>query len=81
MCVIGGLIGAICAFPFFLARKWLYALDRDFAGQSFTRYGGQCSSAYFTELFGASYRYSGAGVGYQVASIVGADSPHSSQQD
>ncbi len=25
----------------------------------------------FTELFGASYRYSGAGVGYQVASVVG----------
>jgi MHS family shikimate/dehydroshikimate transporter-like MFS transporter len=25
----------------------------------------------FTELFGARYRYSGAGVGYQVASVVG----------
>ncbi len=25
----------------------------------------------FTELFGASYRYSGAGAGYQVASVVG----------
>jgi MHS family shikimate/dehydroshikimate transporter-like MFS transporter len=25
----------------------------------------------FTELFGAEYRYSGAGVGYQIASIVG----------
>lgn len=25
----------------------------------------------FTGLFGASYRYSGAGVGYQVASVVG----------
>lgn len=25
----------------------------------------------FTEMFGASYRYSGAGVGYQVASVVG----------
>lgn len=25
----------------------------------------------FTELFGASYRYSGAGVGYRVASVVG----------
>lgn len=27
----------------------------------------------FTEMFGASYRYSGAGVGYQVASVVGVD--------
>jgi MHS family shikimate/dehydroshikimate transporter-like MFS transporter len=25
----------------------------------------------FTEMFGASYRYSGAGVGYQVASVIG----------
>jgi MFS transporter, MHS family, shikimate and dehydroshikimate transport protein len=25
----------------------------------------------FTELFGAEYRYSGAGVGYQFASVVG----------
>jgi MHS family shikimate/dehydroshikimate transporter-like MFS transporter len=25
----------------------------------------------FTGMFGASYRYSGAGVGYQVASVVG----------
>jgi MHS family shikimate/dehydroshikimate transporter-like MFS transporter len=25
----------------------------------------------FTEMFGAGYRYSGAGVGYQVASVVG----------
>ncbi|HLX03534.1 MAG TPA: MFS transporter, partial [Trinickia sp.] len=25
----------------------------------------------FTELFGTEYRYSGAGVGYQVASVVG----------
>jgi len=25
----------------------------------------------FTELFGATYRYSGAGVGYQVASVIG----------
>lgn len=25
----------------------------------------------FTELFGTAYRYSGAGVGYQVASVVG----------
>ncbi|WP_460546468.1 PAS domain-containing protein, partial [Echinicola sediminis] len=30
----------------------------------------QCNRA-FTEMFGASYRYSGAGVGYQVASVVG----------
>ncbi|MEC8917005.1 MAG: MFS transporter, partial [Pseudomonadota bacterium] len=25
----------------------------------------------FAELFGAAYRYSGAGVGYQVASVIG----------
>lgn len=34
----------------------------------------------FTSMFGASYRYSGAGVGYQVASVVGEVLHHSLPQ-
>lgn len=75
MCVIGGLIGAICAFPFFLALEsgstlWIVIFAILLANLSHDMVVS-VHQPIFTELFGASYRYSGAGVGYQVASIVG----------
>jgi MFS family permease len=48
----------------------LDCLLRHHARQHRSRHGG-AQQPMFTELFGASYRYSGAGVGYQVASVVG----------
>lgn len=75
MCVIGGLIGAICAFPFFFALEsgstlWIVVFAILLANLSHDMVVS-VHQPIFTELFGASYRYSGAGVGYQVASIVG----------
>ncbi|WP_284526715.1 hypothetical protein, partial [Shigella boydii] len=35
------------------------------------RTNGSVRYCQYTSMFGASYRYSGAGVGYQVASVVG----------
>lgn len=75
MCVIGGLIGAICAFPFFFALEsgstfWIVLFAILLANLSHDMVVS-VHQPIFTELFGASYRYSGAGVGYQVASIVG----------
>lgn len=75
MCVLGGLIGAICAFPFFLALEsgstlWIIVFAILLANLSHDMVVS-VHQPIFTELFGAAYRYSGAGVGYQVASIVG----------
>lgn len=75
MCVWGGLIGALSAFPFFMAL--------DAQNTVFIVIGAillanvahdmvvSVHQPIFTSLFGTQYRYSGAGVGYQVASIIG----------
>lgn len=75
MCVIGGLIGAVCAFPFFFALEsgstlWIILFAILLANLSHDMVVS-VHQPIFTELFGTAYRYSGAGVGYQVASIVG----------
>ncbi len=65
----------LSAFPFFMARSTIYFLDSFLlhnAGVTFAHDMVVCvQQPMFTEMFGASYRYSGAGVGYQVASVVG----------
>lgn len=75
MCIMGGLIGAIAAFPFFLALQsgsvfWLVILSILLANLAHDMVVS-VHQPIFTELFGAEYRYSGAGVGYQLASIIG----------
>ncbi|KAA8731718.1 shikimate transporter [Acinetobacter qingfengensis] len=75
MCIIGGLIGALAAFPFFIALQhgalfWIVILSILLANLSHDMVVS-VHQPIFTELFGTEYRYSGAGVGYQIASIVG----------
>lgn len=75
MCIIGGLIGAAAAFPFFLALQsgsvgWLIVLSILLANLAHDMVVS-VHQPIFTELFGTEYRYSGAGVGYQLASIIG----------
>jgi MHS family shikimate/dehydroshikimate transporter-like MFS transporter len=75
MCIIGGLVGAVMAFPFFLALEqgamvWIVILSILLANLSHDMVVS-VHQPIFTELFGAEYRYSGAGVGYQIASIIG----------
>ncbi|RWR03380.1 shikimate transporter [[Pantoea] beijingensis] len=73
--ITGALIGAISAFPFFLAMEshstlWIIFFSVMLANIAHDMV--VCvQQPMFTELFGARYRYSGAGVGYQVASVVG----------
>ncbi|MEB3755002.1 shikimate transporter [Acinetobacter sp. MD2(2019)] len=75
MCILGGLIGASAAFPFFFALQhgaifWIIVLSVLLANLAHDMVVS-VHQPIFTELFGAKYRYSGAGVGYQLASIVG----------
>lgn len=75
MCIFGGLIGAVCAFPFFMALQsgslvWIVIFSILLANLAHDMVVS-VHQPIFTELFGAEYRYSGAGVGYQLASIVG----------
>ncbi|MFU8926769.1 shikimate transporter [Acinetobacter puyangensis] len=75
MCIFGGLIGALAAFPFFIALQsgslfWIVILSILLANLAHDMVVS-VHQPIFTELFGAEYRYSGAGVGYQIASIVG----------
>ncbi|WFF38586.1 shikimate transporter [Moraxella nasibovis] len=75
MCVIGGIIGAVCAFPFFIALEngslfWIVVFSILLANLAHDMVVS-VHQPIFTELFGAEHRYSGAGVGYQLASIVG----------
>ncbi|MCW2477465.1 shikimate transporter [Candidatus Symbiopectobacterium sp. NZEC151] len=73
--VTGALIGAASAVPFFIALEnhntaliLLFAiLLANIAHDMIV----SVQQPMFTELFGTAYRYSGAGVGYQVASVVG----------
>lgn len=71
----GALIGALSAYPFFMALEaqslfWIVFFSIMLANIAHDMV--VCvQQPMFTELFGAGYRYSGAGVGYQVASVVG----------
>lgn len=73
--ITGALIGTLCAFPFFMALEsqsyfWILFFALMLANISHDMV--VCvQQPMFTEMFGASYRYSGAGVGYQVASVIG----------
>ncbi|WP_281172163.1 MFS transporter [Carnimonas nigrificans] len=73
--MIGALIGAVAAFPFFMALQagsviWIVIFAVALTNLSHDMV--VCvQQPIFAELFGAGYRYSGAGVGYQVASVVG----------
>lgn len=75
MCVVGGLVGAMAAYPFFMAldaqNTWLIVLFAVLLANIAHDMVVAVHQPIFTSLFGASYRYSGAGVGYQVASIIG----------
>lgn len=75
ICTLGGLIGALAAFPFFWALEsgatfWIIICAILLANLAHDMVVS-VHQPVFTELFGTEYRYSGAGVGYQVASIVG----------
>ncbi len=73
--ITGALVGALSAFPFFMALQahsvfWIVFFAIMLANVAHDMV--VCvQQPMFTEMFGASYRYSGAGVGYQVASVVG----------
>jgi MHS family shikimate/dehydroshikimate transporter-like MFS transporter len=73
--VIGATIGLACAVPFFLALEaratvWIVIFSVMLANIAHDMVVS-VQQPLFTELFGAEYRYSGAGVGYQFASVVG----------
>ncbi|MEG1209788.1 MAG: shikimate transporter [Leclercia sp.] len=73
--ITGALTGALSAFPFFMALDaqsvlWIVVFAILLANIAHDMV--VCvQQPMFTEMFGARYRYSGAGVGYQVASVVG----------
>lgn len=73
--ITGALVGMLSAFPFFMALEahsmfWIIFFAIMLANVAHDMV--VCvQQPMFTEMFGASYRYSGAGVGYQVASVVG----------
>ncbi|WP_312277972.1 shikimate transporter [Kosakonia cowanii] len=73
--ITGALLGAMSAFPFFMAleaRSILGVVIFSILLANIAHDMVVCvQQPMFTEMFGASYRYSGAGVGYQVASVVG----------
>lgn len=75
MCVIGGLIGAMASYPFFMALEsqntWMIVIFAILLANVAHDMVVSVHQPIFTSFFGTEYRYSGAGVGYQVASIVG----------
>jgi MHS family shikimate/dehydroshikimate transporter-like MFS transporter len=73
--LIGAAIGLACAVPFFVALEaratvWIVIFSVLLANIGHDMVVS-VQQPLFTELFGAEYRYSGAGVGYQFASVVG----------
>ncbi|WDD92253.1 shikimate transporter [Burkholderia sp. FERM BP-3421] len=73
--LIGALLGCVCAVPFFIALEarataWIVVFSVLLANLAHDMVVS-VQQPLFTDLFGAEYRYSGAGVGYQVASVVG----------
>ncbi|WP_081933486.1 shikimate transporter [Shewanella mangrovi] len=73
--ITGAIIGALSAFPFFMALEAHSIMSIILCSLLLANLAHDMvvcvQQPVFTELFGASYRYSGAGVGYQVASVVG----------
>ena len=73
--ITGALLGALSAFPFFMAleaRSIIGVVIFSLLLANIAHDMVVCvQQPMFTEMFGAGYRYSGAGVGYQVASVVG----------
>lgn len=71
----GALIGALAAVPFFMALETRATLPIIGFAVLLANVSHDMvvsvQQPMFTEFFGAAYRYSGAGVGYQVASVVG----------
>ncbi len=73
---LGGLIGALSAFPFFMALDAPEYLD-DYCWRNFTWpmlrmiWWSVCISRFFASLFGTAYRYSGARSAIRCASIIG----------
>ncbi|MEB2550180.1 shikimate transporter [Burkholderia gladioli] len=73
--ITGALIGLATAVPFFVALEaratvWIVIFAVMLANIAHDMVVS-VQQPLFTELFGAEYRYSGAGVGYQFASVVG----------
>ena len=73
--MIGAVVGMFSAIPFFLALDarstvWIVIFSVMLANIAHDMVVS-VQQPMFTELFGTEYRYSGAGVGYQVASVVG----------
>ncbi|MGN6086245.1 shikimate transporter [Trinickia sp.] len=73
--LIGATVGLACAVPFFVALEaratvWIVIFAVMLANVAHDMVVS-VQQPLFTELFGAEYRYSGAGVGYQFASVVG----------
>ncbi|WP_122094850.1 shikimate transporter [Rahnella sp. Larv3_ips] len=73
--ITGAFVGALSAFPFFMAleaRSLVGVVIFSLLLANIAHDMVVCvQQPMFTEMFGAGYRYSGAGVGYQVASVVG----------
>ena len=73
--ITGALIGALSAFPFFMAleaRSMFSIVLFSLLLANIAHDMVVCvQQPMFTDMFGTGYRYSGAGVGYQVASVVG----------
>ncbi|WP_133646110.1 shikimate transporter [Paraburkholderia flava] len=73
--MLGATIGMLSAVPFFVALDarstvWIVVFAVMLANVAHDMVVS-VQQPMFTELFGTEYRYSGAGVGYQVASVVG----------
>ncbi|HEX7911525.1 MAG TPA: shikimate transporter [Paraburkholderia sp.] len=73
--MIGAFVGMLSAVPFFVALDarstvWIVVFAVMLANIAHDMVVS-VQQPMFTELFGTEYRYSGAGVGYQVASVVG----------
>jgi len=73
--IIGAAIGMLSAVPFFVAldrhsTPWIVLFSVMLANVAHDMVVS-VQQPMFTQLFGTEFRYSGAGVGYQVASVVG----------
>ncbi|MGW3482063.1 shikimate transporter [Rhodococcus indonesiensis] len=73
--MLGSALGAVCAFPFFAMLEGGSMIGTVVFAVLLVNIAHDMvvsvQQPLFTEMFGAEYRYSGAGVGYQVASAVG----------
>jgi MHS family shikimate/dehydroshikimate transporter-like MFS transporter len=72
--ITGAVIGVACTFPFFFAMEaksvfWIVAFSLLLANVAHDMVNS-VQQPLFTSLFGTEYRYSGANLGYQIASVV-----------